>query len=111
MCIAGKTGYILRHSVLKERPMPDADVQFLNLGIQYYTAGRSAVLAELIPVAGNLFHHAIEMLLKARLSQKLSLKELCKRPFGHRLSSLWDAFKAEFPAENLDEFDQGIALL
>ena len=54
----------------------DIEIQFLRLGIQYYVVGRSAVLARLSPVCGNLLHHAVEAYLKARLSQKHSLKEL-----------------------------------
>ncbi len=90
---------------------PDADTHFLRLGVQYYTAARSAVLAELSPVTGNLYHHAIEMLLKARLSQKRSLEELSRPPFGHKLLGLWSAFKAESPAAGLDQFDETVANL
>jgi len=89
----------------------NADVQFLRLGVQYYVAGRSAVLAALLPISGNLFHHAIESFLKARLSQKLSLqkvKALGGRT-GHELPPLWDAFKTEFPMARLEEFDGTIA--
>jgi hypothetical protein len=90
----------------------DADMHFLRLGVQYYTAARSAVLAQLsIDVSGNLYHHATEMLLKARLSQKRSLEELSRPPFGHKLYALWNAFKAEFPTVGLDQFDDTIATL
>ena len=89
----------------------DADTHFLDRGVQYYAAGRCAVLAGLIPVAGNLFHHAVEMLLKAHLSQTHSLRELSFKPFGHHLKNLWDVFKSRFPDENLDEFDQAISLI
>lgn len=83
----------------------------MSLGVQYYTAARSAVLAQLAPVSGNLYHHAIEMLLKARLSQKRSLEELSRSPFVHKLCALWNAFKAEFPTLGLDQFDDTIATL
>jgi hypothetical protein len=88
-----------------------AEMKFMSLGVQYYTAARSAVLAGLVPVCGNLYHHAVEMLLKACLSQTRSLEELSKRPFGHSLCPLWNAFKAEFPAANLNHFDDTIATL
>lgn len=91
--------------------MADADTRFLDLGFQYYTAGRLAFLTQLTPITGNLFHHAIEMQIKARLSQTHTLEELSRKPFGHRLFSLWDAFKAEFSDEELDEFDSVISLL
>ena len=52
------------------------------------------------------------MMLKARLSQKHTMKQLAsKKTFSHSLSALWTAFKAEFPAEKLDEFDLSISLL
>ena len=60
-------------------------------------------------VPGNLFHHAVEMLLKGLLSRTVSLKDLKDRKkFGHSLLKLWPAFKALFPVENLIEFDQMI---
>lgn len=34
---------------------------------QYYVAGRLTARAELIPIYGNLLHHAVEMFLKAAL--------------------------------------------
>ena len=39
-------------------------MQYFRFGTQYYVAGRYAALVWLIPVAGNLLHHAIEMYLK-----------------------------------------------
>lgn len=59
--------------------MADADTRFLDLGFQYYTAGRLAFLTQLTPITGNLFHHAIEMQIKARLSQTHTLEELSKK--------------------------------
>jgi hypothetical protein len=88
----------------------DADLPFLDRAFQYYVAARSAALAKLQPVDGSLFHHAIEMFLKARLSQKFSLKQLQDK-FGHDLLTLWDAFKAEFPSISLEQFDDTIEAL
>ena len=82
-----------------------AELNFGDLGVQYYVSARCAAQAGLIPVCGNLFHHAVEMLLKARLSQKHSLEELGHKPFGHRLPALWTAFKAEFSTIDLGAFD------
>jgi len=61
------------------------DAEFMRLGVQYYVAARSAALvgATLMPVCGNLYHHALEMFLKAGLSRKYSLAEL--KRFGHKL--------------------------
>jgi hypothetical protein len=60
------------------------DEEFMKLGVQYYVAARSAVMAHLLPVCGNLYHHSLEMFLKAGLSRHLSLRDLQNR-FGHRL--------------------------
>jgi hypothetical protein len=82
----------------------------MRLGVQYYAAARSAVLCGLLPICGNLFHHAIEALLKARLSQKCSLLQIKKLGgrTGHKLPPLWNAFKAEFPGAGLEQFDSTI---
>lgn len=92
-------------------PTSEEDYWLLDLGFQYYVAGRAAVLAGLRPVSGNLLHHALEMFLKARLSHRRTLEELKKPPFRHNLPKLWEAFKADFPNEALDEFDAAITAL
>jgi len=43
---------------------------FVGNACQYYAAARFAVHAGCIPVCGNLFHHAVEMLLKGGLAKK-----------------------------------------
>ena len=43
------------------------ELEFLRPGTQYYIAARYAVLAHFDPVAGNIFHHAVEMILKGIL--------------------------------------------
>lgn len=55
-------------------------------------------------MTGNLYHHAIEMLLKARLSQSMALASL-GTTFRHRLKPLWNTFKAQFPSAGLEQFD------
>jgi hypothetical protein len=84
--------------------MPSMDTEFLDFGFQYYVAARCGVRANLSPVTGNLFHHAVEMFLKARISQSMSSDDM-KKKFGHGLKLLWQAFKAEFPSVNLGRFD------
>ena len=70
------------------RTFEDAAWQhFVGLGLQYFVAGRFAANAELVPVSGNLLHHAVEMLLKACLVSQVSMAEL-KRT-GHDLTRLW----------------------
>ena len=66
--------------------------QYITIAIQYYVAGRSACFAGFMPVGGNLFHHAVEMLLKHFLLKCYSATQLKDR-FGHNLKKLWGAFK------------------
>src|SRR5713101_2090169 len=80
------------------------DDQYLDLAIQYYIAGRSATFAYSTPVAGNLFHHAVEMLLKCFLIDSYSADQL-KYEFGHNLKKLWDAIKKVVNDPTLDKFD------
>ena len=70
----------------------------LGIAIQYYVAGRSATFAGSMPVAGNLFHHAIEMLVKYFLLEHYSASQL-KSQFGHDLKKLWCAFKKDLANE------------
>jgi hypothetical protein len=79
-----------------------------NVGIQYYIAGRAATRARLIPFAGNLLHHAVEMLLKGELSKTTTLATI-KKKYGHFLVKTWDAFKVLHSGEDLSAFDELIA--
>ncbi len=88
-----------------------ANRNFLSLAVQYYIAARSAALSGLMPVSGNIYHHAIEMFLKAQLSKKRTLKQLKKGFRDHNLSTLWQAFKDEFPQADLEKFDDTIVKL
>ena len=65
--------------------------QCLTFGFQYYVAGRSAALVRLVPVSGNLLHHAVEMILKGVLSVHYSPEQL--RVDGYSLPKLWDKFR------------------
>jgi hypothetical protein len=75
--------------------------EFFRYGCQYYVAGRYGVFAALIPVAANLHHHAIEMLLKGALARTMNLKEM-KNKIGHKLEKCWEAFKAQAGDASLD---------
>src|SRR5215510_11237099 len=66
-------------------------VHFGQLAVQYFVAGRAAAIHQLIPVLGNLLHHAVEMALKAALSSRLSLVDLKK--LGHNLPRVWATYK------------------
>jgi hypothetical protein len=90
---------------------PSADYHFYKIALQYYAVGRFAGLTGLMPVSGNVIHHAVEMMLKGRLTHTLTFKEMADRPYRHCLPRIWQAFKALFPAEDLTPFDRFIDLL
>lgn len=85
-------------------PTPDADLEFFKRGIEYYVVARSAAIAGL-PVAGNLYHHAVEMVLKGQLARTISLSVLWRK-HRHHLRRAWKAFKKLFPNEELAPFDE-----
>src|SRR4051794_8455400 len=95
----------------KERPMaaiddyPNVDHYFYQIALQYYATGRFAALTGLMPVCGNLIHHAVEMMLKGRLTHPLTLPQMAVNPYRHCLPRIWQTFKAQFPVENLTRFD------
>ncbi len=81
--------------------------EYLRIGVQYYISGRFANLCSLSPVAGNLFHHGIEMLIKGRLLYKESAytpEELYEK-FGHNLPKLWEEYKRTTDKQSLSKFD------
>src|SRR3954451_15537852 len=77
--------------------------EFFDLGLQYFVVARFAASegAALAPLAGALFHHAVEMLLKGKLCRTLPEN---KRK-THYLPRLWDQFKTEVADTSLTEFD------
>jgi hypothetical protein len=87
--------FLARLSFGKVRPEATRDRDSLNyfkLGTQYYVAARSATFAGCLPVAGNLFHHAVELYLKGDLCQHLARRQL--KVHGHKLRRLWKSYKA-----------------
>jgi hypothetical protein len=76
---------------------------FFSAATQYYVSGRYAVLAGLVPVAGNLLHHAIEMYLKGGLSKAMTLDQL--KVLRHNLPKVWASFKAQAQDPTLNNFD------
>jgi len=78
--------------------------EYLVIALQYYLAGRSACFANSVPVAGNLLHHAVEMLLKYFLLNSYSPDEL-KYKFQHQLKKLWNKFKSGMNDGTLRRFD------
>jgi hypothetical protein len=93
-----------------------ARFHFATLAGQYYISGRFSALAQCLPVAGSLLHHAIECFLKCGLIEVHSLRDLKTNAFGHSLPKLWEQFKllSEDPAlsahdwsiSELDKFER-----
>jgi hypothetical protein len=78
---------------------------FVKSGCEYYATARFAMHAQRSYVCGNLFHHAVEMLLKGELLQRgVSLDEL-KRT-GHSLRKLWRMYKAYYPKADLERHNR-----
>ena len=76
----------------------DVRLHFAQLAVQYFVVGRAAAIHQLIPVLGNLLHHAVEMSLKAGLASSHSLSQL--KDLGHSLPRLWHAFVAAYPSSD-----------
>ena len=93
--------------VIREDPILDKH-EYFGIGIQYYIAGRASFLCGLMPVCGNLLHHATEMFLLSGLVTKYSPEDLKKKYHKHSLPQMWSDFKNLFPKENLIEFDDFI---
>ena len=87
----------------------DVRLHFAQLAIQYYVAGRAAAIQQLIPVLGNLLHHAVEMSLKAALAGSHSMSQL--KGLGHSLPRLWGAFAAQYPTAALPRFEAAVNAL
>ena len=84
--------------------------KYYDFGFQYYVAGRCGVASRFDPVAGTLFHHAIEMLLKGALCDHVSKRERFR--MKHKLTRIWRAFKDGYGAgPDLDNFDAVVAEL
>ena len=82
---------------------------FFSSATHYYICGRFAAFSALVPVAGNLFHHAVEMYLKGGLSKSKSLTDLKK--LSHELPNVWAEFRAQFEEPLLQQFDDAISAL
>jgi hypothetical protein len=76
---------------------------FFHSGTQHYVAGRFAAIAALIPVAGNLLHHAVEMFMKGGLSATRTLDQL--KGMGHNLPRIWSEWKSQYPDPAHTKFD------
>jgi|SRR5882762_17511 len=90
-------------------PTLDIDSYYFNLATQYYVTARWATFTISGTVAGNLFHHAVELYLKGDLSRSLPRNQLTI--FGHNLNRLWKAYKRKYSAVDLSRFDNCIRAL
>lgn len=84
---------------------------FFDLATKYYVTARLAARAGLLPVHGNLFHHAVEMYLKGALVGTLPVEQMKKPPYSHDLTALWDRFKTKADDPALARFDLTIQAL
>jgi hypothetical protein len=103
---AGSKTNLFDSSVLEKDRALMMETQYHDIAIQYYLAGRSATFASSMPVAGNLFHHAVEMLLKFLLIKSSYSANQLKNKFGHGLNKLWIAVKSILKDPALDKFDE-----
>jgi hypothetical protein len=80
---------------------------FVRSGYEYYANARFAMRAQSSRVCGNLFHHAVEMLLKADLAKSGKPLEELER-MRHNLKRLWRAYKRDHPNAALARHDTTI---
>ena len=85
-------------------------IQYFQLGMGYYVAGRYAAYSHFGIVTGLLCHHAIEMFLKGKLVEPLG-RDVLKNKLCHNLPKIWEKFKAEVGGEPLDQFNETIRKL
>jgi hypothetical protein len=89
--------------------MSELTGKYAEYAIEYYVAARYSALAASFHVSGILYHHAIEMLLKARLSEKYDTQQLKK--WGHDVEALWTVYLKERGNDGLKKFDSAIQRL
>jgi hypothetical protein len=77
-------------------------------GSQYYTTARFAMRAQRMPVCGNLFHHAVEMLLKGRACTKTTALRL-EGQHGPQPQEAMAGIQEEFPDPSLQRHDKTIS--
>lgn len=101
-------GWILRsRKKSKKRSVPEnkdaLKMLYFETGLQYYVAARYSATAALIPVSGNLFHHALEMFLKGYLTKDLNEDERIR--LKHDLKKTWKLYKSKVGDASLGKFD------
>jgi HEPN domain-containing protein len=86
-----------------------ARTYYLKLAVEYHIAARYSAFAGFSYACGILFHHAIEMYLKAELRLGLSDKEL--KSLRHDLKKTWKMFKQATSQSGPNTFDKVIKSL
>jgi HEPN domain-containing protein len=82
--------------------------EYVRSALHYYITARFATINALVPLAGNLAHHAVELFLKAALLKNTTEKER-KDKLRHDLPNIWERYKALMNKAELNKFDQTIA--
>lgn len=84
----------------------------IQSGLEYYVAGRFALIARFMPVSANILHHGVELLLKACLARQDSRAQVESyfRRYRHSLAKLWADMKPRVP-DDLSQYDDTIAKL
>jgi hypothetical protein len=77
--------------------------KYAEQALEYYVVARFSALAGFTLIAGNLYHHAVEMILKSRLSETHTTAELIK--WSHNLQKLWPVYLKERGNPSLDKFN------
>jgi hypothetical protein len=92
----------------RHRSQPGTPPDVFHIGVQYYVSARAAVRHGHGGVAGNLFHHGFEMMLRGLLLHKsfATVPQLIKK-FGsrHDLPGLWSEAKKAVPTLDWGRFD------
>jgi hypothetical protein len=89
-------------------PSERLQYRLLTSGLSYYVMARAGFRMQLTPETGVVYHHALEYLMKVHLAKTRSDDELRKQ-FNHCLDRIWQAFKMDFPDQQLEKFDHVVA--
>jgi HEPN domain-containing protein len=95
-----------RLGLVAPAPVLEIDGHFYKMATQYYASARWATFATSGTVAGNLFHHAVELYLKGDLSRTVSILEL--KGLGHNLRRLWKKYKRKYSTVDFSAFENCI---
>jgi len=89
-------------------PDPAAlSMEYFRTAMEYHVAARFAALSGFNPVAGVMFHHAIEFYLKGYLAKK-GLSETDRITLRHDLREVWKACKRVIGDASLSRFDRTV---